>query len=270
MILSISPSSIGVNFISLRLMKRLLIVFSTALACCLSSFAQSLEDVKSVAGAEGQIIRHENYTVSYNPQTKQSNWVSWSTSKEELASVVSRKDYSFSPDPKVKIAPVTSMDYSRSGWDRGHMCPAADNKYSATAMAESFYMTNICPQNHTLNEKTWNYLETACRNWAQSGVVYVVCGPLFNGKTTTHIGNARVAVPDAFWKVVLRFYKGSWKGVGFVMPNSEVSDDISQYACSINDVERLTGFDFFSTLDDSYEESVESVYDMSFWPHSRH
>ena len=95
-------------------MKRLLIVFSAALACCLSSFAQSLADVKSVAGAEGQIIRHENYTVSYNPQTKQSNWVSWSICKEELASVVSRKDYSFSPDPKVKTAPVTSMDYSRS------------------------------------------------------------------------------------------------------------------------------------------------------------
>lgn len=229
-----------------------------------------LEEVKSSARISQQIITHKNYTVSYNRETRLPNWVSWSISKDELSSVVSRSGFNFSPDPKVLISPVTSMDYSKSGWDRGHMCPAADNKFSATAMEESFYMTNICPQDHTLNEKTWSYLETACRNWAQNCTVYVVCGPYIEGKAKSHIGKSKVAIPDGFWKVVLRQYRGRWQAIGFIIPNVPTSSEFDEFAVSVDDVEILTGFDFFSALDDKIEKEIESSFDLSKWPHSKH
>lgn len=230
-----------------------------------SCAAQDLGKVISSKGVTEQVIRHTNYTVSFNGKLNLPNWVSWNISENKLLQKVSRKDYSFASDPMVNGTAVTPMDYSRSGYDRGHMCPAADNKWDSKAMEESFYMTNICPQNHTLNEKTWASLENACRSWAHSGDVYIVCGPYFEGKPKTHIGNNRVAVPDFFWKVVLRNYRGKWYGIGFLIPNKAVDNDFRAYIKTIDDIELLTGLDFFSDLDDKAEEQAEARVDASKW-----
>ena len=250
----------------MRLFSYILII----LALGFSSSKDRMEEVKGGSRFSQQLISHKNYTVSYNRDTKLPNWVSWSITKDELKSVVSRSGFNFACDPKLLISPVSPMEYSKSGWDRGHMCPAADNKYSATAMEESFYMTNICPQDHTLNEKTWSYLETACRNWAQSSTVYVVCGPYISGKAKSHIGRLKVAVPDGFWKVVLRQYRGRWHAIGFIMPNEPTTTEFDEYAVTVDAVEVLTGFDFFSALDDKIEKEIESSYDLSKSPHSKH
>lgn len=236
----------------------------------LHSSSDKLEEVRGGSRISQQIISHKNYTVSYNRKTKLPNWVSWSITKDELKSIVSRNGFNFSSDPRVLISPVTSMDYSKSGWDRGHMCPAADNKFNATAMEESFYMTNICPQDHTLNEKTWSYLETACRNWAQSSTVYVVCGPYISGKVKSYIGRSKVAVPDGFWKVVLRQHKGKWQAIGFIIPNVPSSAEFDEYAVTVDKVEEMTGYDFFSALEDKIESEVESSFDLSKWPYTKH
>ena len=108
----------------------------------------------------------------------------------------------FLPDPDVRGAKAYSNDYTKSGYDRGHMAPAADMKWSKQAMAESFYMSNICPQNPNLNRGDWNDLEEKSRQWAKKyGAVYIACGPVYDHGKPKRIGNNKVAVPDAFYKV---------------------------------------------------------------------
>lgn len=231
----------------------------------MSAIGYGQEKVVTSRSVESQIIKHCNYTVSYNKEYKVPNWVSWNISKEKLSKTVSRSGINFMTDPAAHGTPVTPMDYSRSGYDRGHMCPAADNRFNQTAMEESFFMTNVCPQNHTLNEKTWADLEGACRGWANHSTVYIVSGPYFKGKPKTHIGRVRVAVPDGFWKVILRQFKGKWVAIGFIMPNADADDAFRNYAVCVDDVEKLTGHDFFSELDDAIENEIESRFDLSSW-----
>lgn len=133
-----------------------------------SSPSSGMEDMEPglpelVRERNSQVIRHTGYTVSYNAETKIPNWVAWTLTPERFEETVSRYD-KFLPDPEV-AHPVTTEDYKRSGYDRGHLCPAADNKWDEQAMRESFYMTNVCPQDHNLNRGDWKELEEACRDW---------------------------------------------------------------------------------------------------------
>ena len=144
-------------------------------------------------------------------------------------------------------------------YDRGHMCPAGDNKWDVTAMQESFLMTNVCPQYKGLNSGVWNDIEIKCRDWARDeGDVYIVCGPVFfeNRKERELIGASRIPVPDAFFKVVLsNKHKGN--GIGFVCENRGGGYDLNDYSMSINEVEELTGIDFFPALPDAMEDRIE-------------
>ena len=133
-------------------------------------------------GTPERILRRRGYITSYNSYTKLPNWVAWELNREKLVERESRTD-KFLPDPDLSPAEaVTTDDYKRSGWDRGHMCPAGDNRWHWRAMQESFYMTNICPQNHNLNRGDWKELEEACRAWAQCEEgIYIVCSLLQGG-----------------------------------------------------------------------------------------
>ncbi len=210
----------------------------------------------------GQVIRHKGYVVSYNERTKQPNWVAWTLTPERFKEVAGRSD-KFLPDPAVD-RPVTTEDYKHSGYDRGHICPAADNKWDVQAMRESFYMTNICPQNHNLNGGDWKELEEACRDWAmECGRLYVVGGPVFEGAPRKHIGDSRVAVPDAFFKVVLCLAPP--KAIGFVFENRAGSRPLRAYVRTVDEVEQLTGMDFFPGLADSVELAVETTCALGDW-----
>ena len=123
-------------------------------------------------------LERMGYTVSFNPQTNIPNWVAWELNAEKLIERESRND-KFLPDPDIdERQAITTDEYKGSGWDRGHMCPAGDNRWHWRAMDESFYMTNICPQNHNLNRGDWKELEEACRRWAAVEPIYIVCGPI--------------------------------------------------------------------------------------------
>lgn len=209
------------------------------------------------------VLTKSNYTVSFNSQTNIPNWVAWSITSDELIERESRSN-NFQPDPELPAhLAVTTEDYTGSGYDRGHMCPAADNKYHWRAMDESFYMTNMCPQNHNLNAGVWSTLEQQCRRWAVGDtVVHVVCGPiLYDNNTPRYIGDKhKVRVPDAFFKVVLKGYEqGVPQGFGFIFENKAGKKALSHYACTINKVEEITGIDFFYRLDDKEEERIEST-----------
>ena len=211
-----------------------------------------------------QQIEHKAYTVDYNEGWRLANWVAYSLTDEQTSGPVERYT-KFDPDPQVKGATAQWWDYKNSSYDRGHLVPAGDMKWDATAMRECFYLSNICPQNHTFNEGDWNYLENRVRGWANFfGKVYVVCGPIVSKHPET-IGENCIAVPDSFFKVVLCDMRGDWKAVGFVCPNDPTHHNLGHYTCTVDYVENLTGLDFFPLLPDEVENRIEAEVDKDAW-----
>ena len=206
---------------------------------------------------QGQVIQRTGYTLSYHVKNKTPQWVAWELTKEETRGNEERTN-EFQPDPDVMGAKVVTYDYSHSGYDRGHMAPAGDMKWSKKAMQESFYMSNICPQDHNLNTEDWNDLENKSREWARRyGKVYIVCGPIYNGTRNEYIGDHRVKVPDAFFKVILINHDWKQAALGFYFENKAGERPLSEYLVSVDKLEDMTGLDFFSALPDEIENRLE-------------
>ena len=227
---------------------------------------QELEIPAPLKGLPEQILRRVGYTVSYNSSTRQPNWVAWHLTREHTEGNVKRPRKAFHEDDDVDYPKATDDDYYNSGYDRGHMCPAADNKWDEDAMMESFLFTNMCPQNHGLNVGDWNEMENQCRRWAKKyGDIYIVCGPILYKSTHKRIGRNKVVVPEAFFKVVLCM-EGTPKAIGFICRNqSQKGKKKTDFINTIDDVERITGYDFFSKLPDDIEDKVEAHADINEW-----
>ena len=219
---------------------------------------QQMEIPVMSAKKQGQVIHRTGYTLAYDAKTRTPQWVAWELTKKETQGTEERSN-DFQPDPDVKGAKVVTKDYSHSGYDRGHMAPAADMKWSKKAMMESFYMSNICPQDHNLNTSDWSELENKSRQWARRfGKVYIVCGPIYNGKRNEYIGDHRVKVPDAFFKVVLINEKKKQCAMGFYFENEAGERKLQEYLVPVDHLEQLTGMDFFSALPDNLEDRLEA------------
>ena len=212
-----------------------------------------------------ELIPHVGYTVSHNYRTRIPNWVAWELTAHEAQGDVPRAD-GFVPDPMCKSAQAGDHDYRNSGYDRGHMAPAGDMKWSGQAMDESFYFTNVCPQNRNLNRGDWKDLEEKCRALASRyDQVWIACGPIVGDAQQGRIGTNRVVVPDAFFKVLLIHYKGKYHGIGFYFENAAGSRNLSYYAHTIDEIEQLTGIDFYPALPDEVETQVEASKDLAIW-----
>ena len=211
-----------------------------------------------------QILKRSAYILSYNKDTKCPNWVAWHLTAEHVDGDVPR-DNSYYEDEEVPNPRATYEDYRGSGWSKGHMCPAGDNKWSELAMRESNLLTNICPQDRSLNSGVWNKIEQDCRRWAKKyGDVYIVCGPIFLNREHETFGRNKVVVPEAFFKVILCL-QGKPKAIGFVIRNNDGKKKRDQFINTVDDVERITGFDFFPSLPDDVEDSVEAAANIDEW-----
>ena len=214
-----------------------------------------------------QILHRTGYTTSYNQQTKTPNWVAWHLTKAHTKGSNQRKHEVFAEDEDIPSGKrATDGDYYNSRYDRGHMCPAGDNKWDRQAMTESFLFTNVCPQNHGLNKYEWNDLEILCREWAQKyGAIDIVCGPLFaaSGNQKT-IGKNKVWVPEAFFKVIL-CRQGKPKAIGFVYRNEGVKQTMAEAVRTVDEIEKLAKMDFFPELDDQTENRIEAQADLRDW-----
>ena len=220
--------------------------------------------LKPLEGISEQVIQKKSYIVSYNKDTKIPNWVAWHLTDNHTDGPIKRMS-NFYEEESVANPRATLEDYKGSGWSRGHMCPAGDNKWSETAMYESFSLVNVCPQNANLNSGLWNSIEIDCRRWArQYGDVYIVCGPIFFNREHETIGTNDVFVPDAFFKVVLCL-NGTPKALGFICRNTDGNRKRDLHYNSIDQVERITGYDFFPALSDELEDNIESHADIEDW-----
>lgn len=224
----------------------------------------NLETPLFIAPRQEQLVRHAGYTVSYNENRRLPNWVAYELTRQETQGSEKRNDR-FVADPLITATIATNSDYVRSGYDKGHMAPAADMKWSSTAMKESFYFSNICPQHPELNRRKWKDLETKVRDWAMAdSAIIIICGPII-GKQPPTIGKNRITVPKQFFKVVLAPYAKPMRAIAFLFDNQRAVAPLPSYVVTVDSIEHLTGIDFFSTLPDSVENKIEARSDFSRW-----
>jgi len=192
--------------------------------------------------------------------------VAWHLTGEHTYGDVKRPGNAWHEDLDVPSPRASIADYKGSGWTRGHMCPAGDNKWDGDAMYESFLFTNCCPQNANLNSGTWNQIEISCRRWAETyNDVYIVCGPILFRQEHELIGENKVVVPEAFFKVIVCLNKGQEKGIGFICRNTDGNRKKDLYVNSIRQVERITGMTFFPHLSATVADKVKNEADINDW-----
>lgn len=178
---------------------------------------------------------------------------------------VERSD-NFRVDPKVKNRSASLDDYRGSGYDRGHLAPAADFTFDEVAMDESFLLSNISPQVPNMNRGVWKKIEGIVRDWAGTyEVIHIVTGPVFEDSNTEKIGPNSITVPDKFYKIAMRYSGDNYEAIAFLVPNTQISAPISSYIAAIDEIEEITGLDFFHTLDDQVEHQAESVFNFDNW-----
>ena len=225
---------------------------------------ENLTYVKTPSGINEQIVEYKGMTVSFNPDLHIPNWVAWELTADEAAGSEPRYN-KFAADPDVEGCPAPD-DYRNSGYDKGHMAPAGDMKWDNEAMRQTFYLTNIVPQDGALNRGTWKNIEEKCRaRAARDSAVVIVCGPVPGEKPREYIGNGKVAVPRRFFKVILSPYAATPQAIGFVMDNGKVAGGMQAAAVTVDHVEAITGYDFFSALPDSMENALESTVNFNRW-----
>jgi endonuclease G len=200
--------------------------------------------------------------------------------ESELDGTEPRKN--FQPDPDLGDKGPQLEDYRSSGYDRGHIAPSADFAGDSTVMAETYYLSNICPQGHEFNAGIWLYLENQVRTWArEDSAICIVAGPVLTDKgfpdKKDYIGKKghKIVVPQYFFKVILAPFGDKPRAIGFIMPYENPADAtgkskkkkeiLRRYVVTVDSVETLTGIDFFPQLPDKIEREVESRVDLEAW-----
>ena len=228
----------------------------------------SLLDVRIPAGVKNVRLPHTAYISYFNTKHRIPNCVIYELTATQVAQcdapgAEKRKNYQFNADPMCSASPHWS-DYKHSGYDRGHMAPANDMKWSKTSMEESFYMTNICPQLHALNDGCWRKLELAIHRWAKRDKrLIIAAGPVLKNVMHTIGPDRNISVPAAFYKVVYAPNQG--RAIGFIFNNEKITGGYASHAVSVDYVERVTGIDFFCALDDALENKIEAHSSIDMW-----
>lgn len=218
--------------------------------------------------SDGRMLHYPGFDVYFSPSDHQPYYAAWILTPENVRAIKTNRSNNFRPDPDVPES-ATLADYKHSGYDRGHIAPAADMRYSTESQEACFFLTNISPQHNTLNSKAWANLETQCRNWTErDSTLVIIAGPILSDHLTETIGDTRVTVPDRYFKVILAPYANPPRAIGFIMPNSYVQGGVQASAMSVDRVEEITGFDFFSALPDELEDKIEAEARYSLWQNS--
>lgn len=210
----------------------------------------------------GPVLDKKYFVVCYDAERKDPVWVGYALTKDAANTKVTSRQGSFKPDAAIPRGQrAQNADYAGSGYDKGHMAPANDFSNSVAAMRSTFVLSNAVPQRHGVNAGMWRDLEASVHDLAaKRGTVWVVSGPVFAGKTAIRkIGPDKVSVPSHTYKVVLCVHSdGAKEMFGFVVPNVEKpAAKIGSYTFSVNEVEKLTGLDFFSALPAAEQNRLE-------------
>lgn len=211
-------------------------------------------------------IHHKYYSLCYSTVHKQAIWVSYTLSCFMVENVNCERSDDFRTDPKVPQG-ASLNDYKGSGYDRGHLCPAGDMAFDCDAMSESFFMSNMSPQIPAFNRGIWKNLEGLVRSWASLyGKIWIVTGPVLSTDSLGTIGMGRVTIPSYYYKAIIRKEDSTgFTCIAFLLANQAGYNEFSDYVISIDSLECLSGIDFFPSLPDSIEDSIESKTNQNSW-----
>lgn len=211
-----------------------------------------------------EIVKHKYYTLSYNENHEQAEWVAYELKKNQLSYTNHHRPY-FEDDPQVETGSASWRNYKKSGYDKGHLCPAGDRRFSEEAFVETFYTSNISPQLNDFNAGIWNRLEQKTRYWASKyDGVYVVTGGVLSNDLES-IGKEKVSVPKYFYKILLDNSRGEYKTIAFLLPHEDSEKPLNKFVVSIDKIEKMTGIDFFPRLPDEIENKLEQSSDYKGW-----
>lgn len=217
-------------------------------------------------GTPQQIKEYTGFTLNYNKDNHTANFVSWELLRSETTGSEDRKNYNYWVDKDIEGCLDTDFAYSTYKYERGHMCPAADQKWSAQAMYDCMVMANMCPQLSTLNSGLWGTLENKEREWAKrDGALWIVAGPIYSDTDNLYIGRAKARVAGAYFKAFLYHNGENSRAIAFAFQNGSNPGNLEDYAMSIDDLEAELGYDFFSALPDEIENKIEATYSFSDW-----
>ena len=223
----------------------------------------SLMTVGVPHGMSDTLVSYGACDVHFNSTRGIANCTAYELVVNELNGIAERGN-EFMADPGVKGCPEPT-DYAGSGMDRGHLVPAADLKWSADAMRQSFLLTNVAPMHKALNEGGWAKLEEKVREWtARDSALLVFTGPVVSDGDTT-LASGRVTVPSAYYKVIMAPCVRPVRAIAFIYPNGHSSGRLQQYAVSVDEVERRTGLNFFPFLPSEEQKSLESPVNLDAW-----
>ena len=218
-----------------------------------------------IPGAADTVIEREGYALGYLEKHEQPAWVQYVMTAEEVSHPAAKRRDDFRPDPEIPTGSATPRDYARSGYDRGHLAPAADMSFSPRTLSESFYMSNMSPQLPQFNRGVWSRLEKQVRHFAaREKRIVVVTGPILPAEKSVTIGANHVTVPQYFYKAVYDTTPPE-KMIAFVLPNEGTSADLRTFAVTVDRVEELTGLDFFSALPQPEQERLERTVTAESW-----
>lgn len=202
------------------------------------------------APAADTILSYTGFDLGYNEHFEQAAWVAYVLTREEIETGTSARTDNFRSDTSITTGSATPGDYRGSGFDRGHLAPAGDMKWSRYAMSQSFLMSNMSPQLPAFNRGVWRRLETEVRKWAvEKDSLYVITGPLF-AEGDSLIGENGVGVPGYYFKVLVDLSPPDHDMIAFLLPHGRSSEELLQFAIPVDSLEQLTGYDFFSNAPD--------------------
>lgn len=226
-----------------------------------AALADSLQQVYAVGL---QRVDYKGFRAYYNARWHMPACVAYEITLDESQGTLPRaKDWSV--DDTVRGCAATSA-FKGSGYDRGHMAPAGDMRWDTLAMRQSFMMTNICPQDHSLNEGDWNRLEEKVREWVQRDrALIVLCGPIVSRVDSLMLGEDRVRVPGAFYKIVMAHRASPMRVAAFIYPNTPGQRPLLDRAVTVREIERLTGLDFFKALPRDEQDRLETRVNLNPW-----
>lgn len=212
----------------------------------------------------GEIVRHNYFVLSYSEPHEQAEWVAYPLKRSHLTQDDRKRPY-FIEDPYVGTKSADWRNYKGSGFDRGHLCPAGDRRFSEYAYNETFYTSNISPQDHEFNAGIWNRLEQQVRSWCRKyGDLVIITGGILE-QGLEKIGEEDVDVPNTFFKVILKKNKDSMDVLAFLMPNKESQAPLEHFMISVDELEQETGINFFEQQSEAWQERAEQQVNVSGW-----
>jgi endonuclease G, mitochondrial len=228
-----------------------------------SASANDLDNFIPKTSFNVEVVRHQNYYLGYSEKHEAAAWTLHILTREDTYGEASRSGLEFRPDNKVSTKSALSSDYSRSGYDRGHLVPAGDFKCCQEKMNETFLMSNVCPQDRDMNRYSWNEIENLVRRWAKKyDKLYVFTGAIFEGSTTTIGRYNKITVPTYFYKIVVYYPSQSsneTKAIGFLVKNTyDGTQNPKSFAVSVDEIEQRSGIDFLHQLPNRLEQMIEA------------